>query len=222
MRMLGPPRLTPAPPPRLARPPPPPSTPPPARKPPLRRRCLPTPYSILAINPPPPITDGPLPPPPAPLLCSHFPTGPRPQPPSPLASTPPALPNATLSASPDLPTSPLYPFRHSRFHWRHILSRFPRPPPPSTPPASQGRADPQPPKPLNPHRWRDAPIAPLRQPPTDDRSPTGATSPTDKGLTAWVSRAARPSLTQPPVPKSTTASAILLAAAEGGVGFTQC
>jgi len=40
--------------------------------------------------------------------------------------------------------------------------------------------------------------------------------------TAWVSRAARPSLTQPPAPKSTTASAAPLAAVEGGVGFTRC
>jgi len=39
--------------------------------------------------------------------------------------------------------------------------------------------------------------------------------------TARVSRAARPPLTQPPSPKSTTASATRLAAA-GGVGFTRC
>lgn len=41
-------------------------------------------------------------------------------------------------------------------------------------------------------------------------------------LTDWVSRAARPLLTQPPAPKSTIASAALFAAAEGGVGFTRC
>jgi hypothetical protein len=40
--------------------------------------------------------------------------------------------------------------------------------------------------------------------------------------TAWVSRAARPSLTQPPSPEGAIASAAPLAAAEGGVGFTRC
>jgi len=46
-----------------------------------------------------------------------------------------------------------------------------------------GTRRPAAPRPLNPHHWCDAPIAPFRQPPTDDRSPTSATSPTDKGLT---------------------------------------
>jgi hypothetical protein len=98
-------------------------------------------------------------------------------------SLPPTQPRPTSRPAPlPLPSLPLPLMTHS----------LPIPAPTSAvnPTGFAGTRRPAAPRPLNPHHWCDAPIAPFRQPPTDDRNPTSATSPTDKGLTASASAAA--------------------------------